>query len=179
MALQNNDMQGAVMQLNLVLYASVISTSNMTAITNVSNATNATAANQTADIAIGEKGVKVVEVQGTIGETLEDVQQRMIEKINSEPRLTPEQKTQAINQLSAEVAKQEPQIEREKAGYCRLQVILEINPLRITIGWFDQAGIPCDFLGGDTITPGDETGGEAEAAPQTTTEQGDPIPGLD
>jgi hypothetical protein len=42
MALQNNDMQGAVMQLNLVLYASVISTSNMTAITNVGNATNAT-----------------------------------------------------------------------------------------------------------------------------------------
>ncbi len=67
MALQNNDMQGAGIQLNLVLYTSVISTSNMTAITNVGNATNATAANQTADIAISEKGVKVVEEQGTTG----------------------------------------------------------------------------------------------------------------
>lgn len=182
MALQNTDMQEAVMQLNLVLYASVISTSNMTAITNVGNATNATAANQTADIAIGEKGVKVVEVRGTTGETLEDVQQRMVEKINSDPTLTPEQKTQAINQLSTEVEQQEPQIERERAGSCRVEIEITFNPLTIEIRWVDASGKLChpldDLLGGD-ITPSDETGGEAEAAPQTTTEQGDPIPGLD
>jgi hypothetical protein len=173
MALQNNDMQGAVMQLNLVLYASVISTSNMTAITNVGNATNATAANQTADVAIGEKGVKVVEVQGTTGETLENVQQRMVEEINSDPTLTPEQKTQAINQLSTEVAQQqqEPEVEREGCHWV-LRIKLYPHPIEIELIRV------CDDRPVD-IPAGGETGGEAEAAPQTTTEQGDPVPGLD
>lgn len=36
----------------------------------------------------------------------------MVEEINNDPRLTPEQKTQLVNQLSAEVAQLQPETVR-------------------------------------------------------------------
>ena len=117
MALQNNDIQGALMELDLALNA-LVSSSNVTT-TAGGNATNATGGGGGGTTAKAEAaGVNqtrspiVLEVQGTTNETIEDVQQRMVEEINSDPRLTAEQKTQLINQLSAEVAQLQPETVR-------------------------------------------------------------------
>jgi hypothetical protein len=114
MALQNNDIQGALMELNLALNALV--SSNVTTTAGGGNATNATGGGTTAEAeAAGVNQTRspiVLEVQGNIGETIEDVQQRMVEEINNDPRLTPEQKTQLVNQLSAEVAQLQPETVR-------------------------------------------------------------------
>lgn len=163
MALQNNDTQSAQMQLNLVLYVSVIG-SNVTTTTG-SGATNATGVNQTQ----------------APSETIEDVQQRMVEFLNSDPRLTPEQKTQAINQLSAEVAQivlevqsttQQPQVQRASCLPEDDMWVIEItpgDPVKVVVVW--QCGDPPRVYRSDRIAaPSDETGEEAEAAPQTTTE---------
>lgn len=174
MALQNNDTQGALMQLSSALGEF---SSNVTTTTAGSgNATNATAAvNQTAaeePSGVGQTQAPIVlQVQGTPGETIEGVQQRLVEEINSDPRLTPEQKTQAISQLNAEVAAQPPEIERAD---CHWVIIIHLYPPPISI----ELKRVCGDQAAD-ITPSDETGGGEEAAPQTTTEQGDLIPGLE
>jgi hypothetical protein len=105
----------------------------------------------------------------------------MVEFLNSDPRLTPEQKTQAINQLSAEVAQivlevqgttQQPQVQRTSCLPEDDMWVLEItpgDPVKVVVVW--QCGDPPRVYRSDRIAaPSDETGEEAEAAPQTTTE---------
>jgi hypothetical protein len=74
---------------------------------------NATLQNQT-------QAPIVLQVKGTPGGTIEDAQQRMVEMINSDPRLTPEQKTQAINALSAQIVQLQQRLQQTARAPCPL-----------------------------------------------------------